>query len=168
MLNRKIYQASKPEMEFHMINIIYAALPTHAQTEKTTFSCKDMTLTKHTRRWTYSALRYFFQFFKLNSSLCFSWTENDSVIDGLIQVSDHLIKVPQCSYTGTDDVTQVLQWFDPIPSIVWCRSLDGMGLCMSVDGMIQVLDLQILETETLLENIRMLSPKYINSGLSRV
>jgi len=32
-----------------------------AQTEKTTFSCKDdCTLTKHTRHWTYSALRYFF------------------------------------------------------------------------------------------------------------
>ena len=31
-----------------------------AETEKTTFSCKDdCTLTKHTRRWTYSALRYF-------------------------------------------------------------------------------------------------------------
>ena len=60
MLNRKSYQASKPEMEFHMMNIIYAALSMRAQTEKTTFSCKDdCTLTKHTRRWTYSALRYF-------------------------------------------------------------------------------------------------------------
>ena len=29
-------------IEFHMINIIYAALPMHAQTEKTTFSCKDI------------------------------------------------------------------------------------------------------------------------------
>ena len=35
------YQVSKPEMEFHMIVIIYMALPMHAQTEKTTFSCKD-------------------------------------------------------------------------------------------------------------------------------
>ena len=26
MFNRKLYQASKPEMEFHMINITYAAL----------------------------------------------------------------------------------------------------------------------------------------------
>ena len=43
-------------MEFHMMNIIYAALPTHAQTEKTTFSCKDdCTLTKHTGPCTYSA-----------------------------------------------------------------------------------------------------------------
>ena len=43
-------------MQFHVINIIDAALPTHAQTEKTTFSCKDdCTLTKHTQRWTYSA-----------------------------------------------------------------------------------------------------------------
>ena len=33
-----------------------------AETEKTTFSCKnDCTLTKRTWRWTYSALRYFFQ-----------------------------------------------------------------------------------------------------------
>ena len=28
-------------MEFHMIDMIYAALPMGAQTEKTTFSCKD-------------------------------------------------------------------------------------------------------------------------------
>ena len=28
-------------MELHMINMIYAALPMRAQTEKTTFSCKD-------------------------------------------------------------------------------------------------------------------------------
>ena len=48
-------------MEFHMINITYAALHMRAETEKTTFSCKDdCTLTEHTRRWTYSALRYFF------------------------------------------------------------------------------------------------------------
>ena len=34
--------------------IIYAALSIRAQTEKTTFSCKDdFTLTKHTRRWRY-------------------------------------------------------------------------------------------------------------------
>ena len=43
-----------------MINITYAALHMREQTEKTTFSCKDdCTLTKHTRRWTYSSLRYF-------------------------------------------------------------------------------------------------------------
>ena len=48
-------------MEFHMINITYVALHMRAQTEKSTFSCKDdCTLTKHTWRWTYSALRYFF------------------------------------------------------------------------------------------------------------
>ena len=28
-------------MKFHMIDIIHAALPMHAQTEKTIFSCKD-------------------------------------------------------------------------------------------------------------------------------
>ena len=43
-------------MEFHMMNIIYAALSISAQTEKTTFSCKDdCTWTKHTGRWIYSA-----------------------------------------------------------------------------------------------------------------
>ena len=42
--------------KLHMINIIYVALPMGAQTEKTTFSCKDdCTLTKHTWCWTYSA-----------------------------------------------------------------------------------------------------------------
>ena len=47
-------------MEFHMINITYAALHMCAQTEKTTFSCKDdCTMIKHTRRWMYSALQYF-------------------------------------------------------------------------------------------------------------
>ena len=45
------------EMEFHMINM-YTALPMCAETEKTTFLCKDdCILTKHTRRWTYSPLR---------------------------------------------------------------------------------------------------------------
>ena len=54
MLNQKWYQVSKLEMEFSMINIIYAALLMHAQTEKMTFSCKDdCTLMKHTRSWTY-------------------------------------------------------------------------------------------------------------------
>ena len=44
-------------MEFHMIDITYAALHMRAQTENTTFSCKDdCTLTKHTRCWTYFAL----------------------------------------------------------------------------------------------------------------
>ena len=41
MLNLIYYQVSKPEMEFHMINIMYVALPMRAQTGKTTFSCKD-------------------------------------------------------------------------------------------------------------------------------
>ena len=31
----------KPEMEFHMIDIIYTALPMRTQTEKRKFSCKD-------------------------------------------------------------------------------------------------------------------------------
>ena len=34
-------KVSKPEMEFHMIDIIYAALPMRAKTGKTTFSCKE-------------------------------------------------------------------------------------------------------------------------------
>ena len=41
MLNQKLYQASKPEMKFHMKNVIYAALSIRAKTEKTSFSCKD-------------------------------------------------------------------------------------------------------------------------------
>ena len=46
-------------MEFHMMNIIYAALSISAQTEKTTFSCKDDgTLTKHTGPCTYSARNF--------------------------------------------------------------------------------------------------------------
>ena len=61
MLNRIWYQASKPELEFHIINIMYAALPMRAHTEKTTFSCKDnWLLTKPIRCWTYSALRLHF------------------------------------------------------------------------------------------------------------
>ena len=60
ILNRKCYQVSKPKMEFNMKNIIYLALRMCMHPEKTTFSCKDdFTLTKHTWRWTYSALRYF-------------------------------------------------------------------------------------------------------------
>ena len=34
MLNRKWYQVSKPEMEFHIINIMYAALPMRAHTNR--------------------------------------------------------------------------------------------------------------------------------------
>ena len=50
--------ASWPEMDFNIINMMYAALPRHTQTEKTTLSCKDdCILTKNTRRWTYSLLR---------------------------------------------------------------------------------------------------------------
>ena len=54
-------------MEFHMIDIIYAALPMGAQTEKTTFSCKDdYTLKKHTWGWTYSALQYLFYLYSVS------------------------------------------------------------------------------------------------------
>ena len=41
-----------------MINMMYGALPIRAQTEKTTFSCKDYKLRKYTWGWTYSALQY--------------------------------------------------------------------------------------------------------------
>ena len=34
MYNQKWWQVSKPEMEFHMMNITYAALHMRAQTEK--------------------------------------------------------------------------------------------------------------------------------------
>ena len=61
MLNQKLYQASKPDMELHMINMMYAALSMRTQTEKTAFSCKDdCSLTKHTWRCTYSTLWYFY------------------------------------------------------------------------------------------------------------
>ena len=54
-------------MEFHMINIIYAALPMRAQTEKTTFSRKDdYTLKKHTWGWTYSGLQYLFYVYSVS------------------------------------------------------------------------------------------------------
>ena len=44
-----------------MINIIDVVLPMRVQTKMTTFSWKDdCTLTKNTRHWTYSALRYIF------------------------------------------------------------------------------------------------------------
>ena len=67
MLNRKWYQASKPEMEFHMMNTMYAALPMHAQTEKMTFSCKDdYTLKKSSWCWTYSALQYLFYLYSVS------------------------------------------------------------------------------------------------------
>ena len=60
-------------MEFHMINITYAALHVRAETEKTTFSCKDdCTLKKHTRRWTYYALQYFSLFWSPCMVLCAS------------------------------------------------------------------------------------------------
>ena len=63
---------SKPEMEFNIINMMYVALPRYAQTEKTTFSCKeDCILTKHT----YSPLR-------LQYNLCrtgFYWTTTDKL-----------------------------------------------------------------------------------------
>ena len=42
MLNQKRNQASKLDMEFHMINIINAALSIRAQTEKTTFSSETL------------------------------------------------------------------------------------------------------------------------------
>ena len=41
ILNRKCYQVFKPEMELHMINIVYAALSMREQIEKTTFLWKD-------------------------------------------------------------------------------------------------------------------------------
>ena len=45
--NRISYQLSKPEMEFHMIDIIYVALPMCAQTKKTTLSWDDMSMSVH-------------------------------------------------------------------------------------------------------------------------
>ena len=82
MLNRKWFQDSKPEMEFHMINIMYVALSIRVQTEKTTFSCKDdCTLTKHTWRWTYSALLYFFSSLDLTATRMFYFGKEQKTPD---------------------------------------------------------------------------------------
>ena len=63
MSNRICYQVLKPEMEFHMINITYAAMHVRAETEKTTFPCKDdCILMEHTHRWTYFTLRLHYDF----------------------------------------------------------------------------------------------------------
>ena len=67
MLSWKWYQVSKLEMEFYMINMMYAALPMRTQTENITFSCKDnSTLRKHTWHWTYLPLRYFFYLYSVS------------------------------------------------------------------------------------------------------
>ena len=55
MLNQKWYQASKLEMEFH---IMYAASSNACTDRKDDFSCKDgCIMTKHAQRWTYSPQR---------------------------------------------------------------------------------------------------------------
>ena len=41
MLSLKCYQVSKPEIEFHIMNIMYAELHMRTHTENTSFSCKD-------------------------------------------------------------------------------------------------------------------------------
>ena len=65
-----------------MMNMMYAAFPMRAQTEKTTFSCKDdCTLTKHTRRWTYSPLH-------LQYDLCRTSYNGDCVDLNLVNVVD--------------------------------------------------------------------------------
>ena len=53
--NREWNQASKPEMEFHIINIIYAALSLHAQTEKRHFHAKTTDHWRSTHVAGYSA-----------------------------------------------------------------------------------------------------------------
>ena len=59
MLNRKWYQASRPEMEFHMINMMNAL----------TNRKDNCTLTKHTRRWTYSAVFFYLYSVSLGDAL---------------------------------------------------------------------------------------------------
>ena len=83
----EMFSSNKREIEFHMLNIMYAALHMQAYRKDNIFMqrqqvqsfkcirecgkghkvlCKRCnhltthTLTKHTERWTYSALRYFF------------------------------------------------------------------------------------------------------------
>ena len=104
MLNQKWFQASKPEMEFNIINMMYAALPRRAQTEKTTFSCKDdCILTKHTWRWTYSPLRLQYDLCRTSlmvpspmlcslSSVCLTLSTKSSVL--LIPRHVSVIQVP--------------------------------------------------------------------------
>ena len=75
ILKRICYWVSKPEMELHMINTIYVALPMCTNRKNDIFMQRRLvqsftymrewgqqtcTLTKHTRRWTYSALRHFY------------------------------------------------------------------------------------------------------------
>ena len=62
-----------------------------AQTEKTKFSCKDnYTLTKHTRCWTYSALRYFYIPFHLRSG--FESELRDELYGGILSPSTKLTR----------------------------------------------------------------------------
>ena len=76
-------------MELHMINIIYAALPMCAQTEKTTFSCKDdCKQTSHTRRWAYSTLWYL-SFLKPLYGCCMSLAEAYSCLQVCVYNNFH-------------------------------------------------------------------------------
>ena len=50
-LNRKCYQVSKPEMEFPMIDIIYAALPMRAQIERRHFDAKTTRANLYMKYW---------------------------------------------------------------------------------------------------------------------
>ena len=63
ILNRKCYQVFKTEMELHMINIIYAALPMREQTEyrRSTHGAEHIPgiFSLHAA---YSALRHFFMY----------------------------------------------------------------------------------------------------------
>ena len=105
MINRKWYQASKPEMECIVINMMYAALPRHKQTEKTTFSCKDdCILTKHTRRWTYSPLRLQYDLCR-SSFTVFDWStcsnscknKSNYLFITKIGVNDRFLKTKICN-----------------------------------------------------------------------
>ena len=81
-------------MEFHIIDITDTALNIRAQTEKTTFSCKDdWTLTKHTRRWTYSALRYFLNIYLLRNIFKISDITICSVVPGICNIHFHILEL---------------------------------------------------------------------------
>ena len=132
MLNRKWYQGSKPEMEFHMINIIYGALSISAQTEKTTFSCKDdCTLTKPTGRWTYSAKDFEIPLCHtppLRSFLLLV-TNSNPAWGGTIA---DLVYVVARSFYGLDPYVERCFGFTLLSFVYWHRGISVQGSHFSV------------------------------------
>ena len=102
---------TKPEMEFHMINMIYVALSMRAQTEKTTLSCKDdCTLMKHTQHLTYSARDFEIPLCHIPSLRSFLFARNNLIFEvcttlvlslvGFLVVSSFVMVFPTLSISG--------------------------------------------------------------------